>query len=169
MKIFALAVLAAAVAAAQGPDWKTLTGTARTIQNGVKNNVLKSAEKMPEDQYGFKPTPEIRSFGQLIGHITDASNTFCSAVLGQENPSPGIEKSKSSKADLVAALKASMEVCDKAYAIPESQAMEMAKFRNQERSKISLLQFNSYHTNLHYGNLVTYLRLKGITPPSSER
>jgi uncharacterized damage-inducible protein DinB len=111
----------------------------------------------------------VRTFAQLVGHLADANNAFCSAALGVANPNPGIEKSKSSKADLVAALKAAIELCDKAYEINDTQAVEIVKFRNQERSRISLLQFNSFHSNLHYGNLITYLRLKKITPPSSER
>ena len=169
MKIFVLAISCTAALLAQGPDWKSLSGTARTIQNGVKGNVLKSADKMSDEQYSFKPTPDIRSFGQLIGHLADANNTFCSASLGIPNPAPGIEKSKTSKADLVAALQAAMALCDKAYDINDEKATEMVKFRNQERSRLSLLQFNSFHSNLHYGNLVTYMRLKGVTPPSSEK
>ena len=169
MKTVLLAVSCAMALAAQGPDWKTLSGSARAIQNIVKGNVIKSAEKMPEGEYSFKPTPEVRSFGQLIGHIADANNNFCAAAQGVENPNPGIEKSKTTKADLVEALKAAMSFCDKAYDITDSQATQMVKFRNQERSRLSLLQFNSFHSNLHYGNLVTYLRLKGLTPPSSER
>jgi len=169
MKILALAVLCALVLAGQSPDWKTLSGAARTVQNTVKGNLIKSAEKMPEDQYSFKPTPDIRAFGQLIGHAADANNTYCSAALGVPNPNPGVEKSKTTKAELVAALKAAMELCDKAYDVTDAQGTEIVKFRNQERSRLSLLQYNSFHSNLHYGNMVTYLRLKGIVPPSSER
>lgn len=168
-RLFVLALCCAAGSLAQGPDWKSLNGAARAIQNTVKGNIIKSAEKMPDDQYGFQPTPDVRTFAQLVGHLADANNAFCSAALGVANPNPGIEKSKSSKADLVAALKAAIELCDKAYEINDTQAVEIVKFRNQERSRISLLQFNSFHSNLHYGNLITYLRLKKITPPSSER
>ena len=108
MKTLVLTVSCAAVLASQSPDWKTLSGAARSIQNAVKGNVVKSADKMPEDQYSFKATPDVRSFGQLIGHIADANNNFCAAAQGVENPNPGIEKSKTSKADLVAALNAAM-------------------------------------------------------------
>ena len=64
------------------------------IYNTVKNNLVKAAEKMPEENYAFKPTPEVRSFGQLVGHVADAQYGFCSAALGEKNPAPGIEKSK---------------------------------------------------------------------------
>jgi uncharacterized damage-inducible protein DinB len=171
MKTFAIALACASVAAAQqapAPDWKTLGGTAKTMYTAVKTNIVKSAERMPDDGYSFKATPEVRSFAQLIGHLADANNTFCSGSLGLQNPNPGIEKSKSSKADLVAALKAAMELCDKAYDVTEAQAAEMIKFRNAERTRFSMLVYNAFHSNLHYGNVVTYLRLKKITPPSTE-
>ena len=71
----------------------------------AKNNIIRAAEKMPEENYAFKPTPEVRSFGQLIGHVADAQYLFCSAVLGKPNPAPGVEKSKTTKAELVQALK----------------------------------------------------------------
>lgn len=169
MKTIAAGLLTAAALLAQAPDWKTLGSTARTVQNTVKNNILKSAEKMPEEHYAFKPTPDIRSFGQLIGHLADANNNYCAGSMSAPNPSPGIEKSKTTKADLVAALKAAIELCDKAYGLTEAEGAEVVKYRNQERNRLGMLQYNSFHSNLHYGNLVTYMRLKGITPPSSEK
>jgi uncharacterized damage-inducible protein DinB len=168
-KLTLLALAGAAAALAQAPDWKSLSGAANAVQSTVRNNVMKSAEKMPEEHYGFQPTPEVRTFGQLVGHLADAANNYCAASLGAPNPNPGIEKSKSSKADLVAALTAALEFCDGAYKVNDAQALEIVKYRNQERSRLSLLVYNSFHLNLHYGNAVTYMRLKGITPPSSER
>ncbi|MGH9721978.1 MAG: DinB family protein [Bryobacteraceae bacterium] len=164
-----LALLCAAVLAAQGPDLKTISGGAKAVQNTVKANILKSAEKMSEENYSFKPTPEVRSFGQLIGHLADANNNACAGAMGVSNPSPGIEKSKTSKADLVAALAAAIAFCDKAYDITDAQAAELVKVRNSERTRLSVLQGNSFHSNLHYGNIITYMRLKGVTPPSSDR
>jgi uncharacterized damage-inducible protein DinB len=170
MKTLALALLGTTLTFAQmRPDYSTLSGSVKTVYGMVRNNILLSAEKMPEDQYGFKPTDGVRTFGQLIGHLADANNGMCSASMGTQNPNPGIEKSKTSKADLVAALKSALELCDKAYDITEAQAMEKIKFRNNERVRAGHLNYNAFHSNLHYGNLVTYLRLKGITPPSSDR
>lgn len=169
MKTLALAFLCTAALTAQGPDYSSVSASVKTVYSLVKNNIVKSAEKMPEDQYGFKPTDGVRSFGQLIGHLADANNNMCSASLGIPNPNPGIEKSKTTKADLVAALKSAMELCDKAYDITDAQALEMIKYRNSERIRVGHLHYNAFHSNLHYGNLVTYLRLKTITPPSSER
>ncbi len=135
----------------------------------VKGYILRSAEKMPEENYSFKPTPEVRSFGQLLGHIADSQYMFCAPVLGKPNPAPGVEKSKTTKAELVQALKDAFAFCDSAYAGPtDGQLAERVKFFGREQAKITVLSFNTSHTNEHYGNLVTYMRLKGIVPPSSE-
>ncbi len=135
----------------------------------AKNNILKSAEKMPEENYSFKPTPEVRNFGALVGHVADASYMFCSAVLGEKAPVSGVEKGKTAKADLVAALDAAFKYCDKAYdGLTDATASELVKFFGSDRAKLSVLSFNNMHDFEHYGNMVTYLRLKGIVPPSSE-
>ncbi len=169
MRILTLILLALPLAA-QAPDYKTNSGSARAYQKTISGYVMRAAEKMSEDNYSFKATPEVRSFGQLVGHIADANNNFCAASLGEQNPSPGIEKGKTTKADLTAALKAAIAYCDKAYnTLTEANASDAMKFRTSERSRLSLLMFNTIHMNEHYGNIVTYMRLKGIVPPSSER
>jgi uncharacterized damage-inducible protein DinB len=144
-----------------------LSAANRQLYGMAKSNVVKSAENMPEENYSFKPTPEVRSFGQLVGHVSDANYTFCSAVLGEKSPVSGIEKGKTSKADLVAAVKASFEYCDKAYELPESDIAQKVTFFGQERPKLTILEFNNMHDMEHYGNMVTYLRLKNLVPPSS--
>lgn len=153
---------------AQAPDLKTLTGGAKALQNQVSGVILRSAEKMPEEHFSFKPTPDVRSFGALLGHIADAQYLFCSAVIGEKNPAPGVEKTKSSKADLTQALKDGFAYCDKAYAIADSDAATAVKFFGGERTKLNVLSFNTSHNYEHYGNLVTYMRMKGLVPPSSE-
>lgn len=146
-----------------------LSSGEKALYGIAKNNVVRAAEKMPEEQYSFKPTPEVRSFGQLVGHVADAQYLFCSAVVGEKNPAPGVEKSKTTKAELVQALKDAVAYCDKAIGgLPESQVAETVKFFGTERSKLSVLSFNTMHTMEHYGNMVTYMRMKGLVPPSSE-
>lgn len=153
---------------AQGPA-NPLSAGQKGIYTMVKNNVLKAADKMPEENYAYKPTPEVRSFGQLIGHIADAQYLFCSAVLGEKNPALGIEKGKTTKADLVEALKEGFAYCDKAYdGMTDAQAAEIVKFFGRDQAKLSVLAFNTAHDDEHYGNIVTYMRLKNLVPPSSE-
>lgn len=164
--MFAALALSAISLNAQNP----VSGGQKFLANMVKNNIIRSAERMPEENYSFKPTPDVRSFGQLIGHVADAQYLFCSAVLGTPNPAPGVEKSKTSKADLVQALKDGFAYCDKAYdGMTDAQAAATVKFFGAEQAKVTVLSFNTAHNNEHYGNIVTYLRLKGLVPPSSER
>src|SRR5438552_18040191 len=140
------------------------------IYNTVKNNLVKAAEKMPEENYAFKPTPEVRSFGQLVGHVADAQYGFCSAVLGEKSPMTGsVEKTKTSKADLVQALKDAFAYCDKAYdGMTDDDAVQTVKFFGRDTPKLGVLSFSNMHDYEHYGNMVTYMRLKKIVPPSSE-
>lgn len=133
------------------------------------DNIIKSAEQMPEAKYSFKPTPEVRSFGQLIGHIAGSQYLFCSAALGDKPTSEDdIEKTKTSKADLVAAIKSSTEYCKKAYALSDASASGMTKLFGQDASKVGVLIRNASHDAEHYGNIVTYLRINGMVPPSSQ-
>ena len=161
--------LSAALLQAQSASDPLSAGN-KGLYNMVKNNLVKAAEKMPEENYSFKPTPEVRSFGQIVGHVADAQYLFCSVVRGEKNPAPGIEKSKTTKADLVKALNDGFAYCDKAYnAMTDAQAAEMVKFFGQDRAKLTVLSFNIAHDDEHYGNLVTYMRMKGLVPPSSEQ
>lgn len=163
-----IAVGAFALACAlQAQTENPLSTEAKQAYTGVKNNLLKAAEKMPEENYGFKPTPEIRSFGQLIGHIADAQTRTCAAVNSeQKTPSAG---SKTSKADLVAALKEAFADCDRAYdSLTDATASSMIKTPRGQRSKLGALVGNTIHDNEEYGYLAVYMRLKGVVPPSSE-
>jgi len=146
-----------------------LAADAKRLYLLTVTNISKSAEKVPEENYSFKPTPEVRSFGQLIGHVADAQYLFCSAVKGDKPTPMGIEKSKTSKADLIAALKEAVGYCTAVYdEMNDKAAAETVKFFGRDQTKLGVLSFNSIHNYEHYGNLVTYMRLKGIVPPSSE-
>lgn len=146
-----------------------LSAGGKGIYNIVKNDLIKAAEKMPEENYAFKPTPEVRSFGQILGHVADAQYMFCSTAMGVKNPAPGIEKSKTSKADLVQALNDAFAYCDKAYnGMTDAHAADTVKLFGHDQTKLTVLAFNAAHDFEHYGNLVTYMRMKGLVPPSSE-
>ncbi|HEY1496820.1 MAG TPA: DinB family protein [Candidatus Solibacter sp.] len=135
----------------------------------MKSWILTSAEKMPAENYSFKPTDSIRSFGQLIGHVGDAQYIFCSVALGEKNPTPKIEETRSSKADLIASLKDAFAYCDKAYdGMNDTNGLQTVKMFGGDMAKFSVLSVNNMHASEHYGNIVTYLRLKNIVPPSSE-
>ncbi len=141
----------------------------KDVYKGVKDIILRSAEKMPEENYTFKPTEAVRSYGQILGHVADAQYLFCSLVLGEKNPAPKIEQTKTSKADLIAALKDAFAYCDKAYdGMTDASGAQMVKFFGGDTPKLGVLSVNSMHTVEHYGNLVTYMRLKNIVPPTSE-
>ena len=169
-QLIVFAIAGAGLLSAQAPDMKSASGYLRAVQGNLKNNVVKAAEKMPEESYGFRPSHDVRTFGQLLGHIANAEFNFCAAVLGEKNPNTGnIEKEKSSKADIVAALNEAFGYCQKAYEyLGDDKIGETAKMGNSERSKFGVLAFNNAHTNEHYGNIVTYMRIRGLVPPSSE-
>jgi uncharacterized damage-inducible protein DinB len=135
----------------------------------VKDMLLRSAQKMPEENYNFKPTDTVRSYGQILGHVADAQYLFCSIALGEKNPDLKIEQTKTSKADLIAALNSAFAYCDKAYdGMTDASATQMVKLFGNDTPRLAALTVNNMHNMEHYGNLVTYMRLKNIVPPSSE-
>lgn len=136
----------------------------------IKTPIIRTAEKVGEDLYAFKPTPDVRSLGQLIGHIADGNYGICSMASGMKPAARGIEKSATTKAALQKALADSFAFCEQAVAsMDEKKSVEMIKgIDGSMQPRLMVLAFNNSHLNEHYGNLVTYMRLKGIVPPSSE-
>lgn len=132
--------------------------------------VIAAAEKMPEENYSFKPTPDVRSFGQLVGHLADSQYFFCASVVGETKPPDGFEKNKASKAELVAALKEAVAYCSTTNAgMTDAKGSEMMKMMNSDFAKLTVLSANTAHDYEHYGNMATYMRLKGIVPSTSEK
>jgi uncharacterized damage-inducible protein DinB len=131
--------------------------------------ITRAAEQMPESDYSYKPVATVRTFGEMIGHVAGAQNMICAAALGDPQKSEDdIEKSAKTKAALVAALKASNEYCAKAYQMSDAATAGMTKLFGQDRSKAFALSLNATHVGEHYGNIVTYMRMKGMVPPSSQ-
>ena len=161
----ALGAQGAAPAAGANPATQAVKG-----QFGmVKGVVARTAEKVPEELYSFKPTPEVRSIGQLLGHIADSQFGMCAAAAGEKPPQTGIEKTVTSKAQLSKAVVDSNAYCDKVIAgMDDKKGMEIVQFFTGPTPRLHVLTFNIAHSYEHYGNLVTYMRLKGIVPPSSE-
>ena len=151
------------------PPANPITASEKGVYSFVSSAVIGAAQKMPEENYSFKPTPDVRSFGQLVGHVADASYMFCSQASGEPNPTKDIEKTKTSKADLVAAVKDAVAYCNKAFdTMTDVKGSQMVKFFTFDLARLTLFSLNTAHTDEHYGNMVTYLRLKGIVPPTSE-
>src|ERR1022692_3702066 len=154
---------AATALRAQSP----MTAEVTVVYKGVSADILKAAEKMPEGDYAFQPTSEVRTFGKLIAHVANAQMGLCSIAKGEMKR--GDAASKTSKAELVAALKASSEVCDSAYSgMTDAEGATIVKTPLGNKSKLGLLNFNVAHDNEMYGTMAVYLRMKGIVPPSTE-
>ncbi len=153
--------------AAQGND---LSFEVKRDYESVRNYFIRAAEKMPEADYGFRPSPDVRTFGQQVAHVADDQYNLCAPALGQTRRAAytAIEKSLSKKAELVAALKDAFAYCDRAYGeLTDASGAEPVTGRM--RTKFGMLNWNLWHTWEHYGNIVVYLRMKGLVPPSSER
>ena len=119
----------------------------------VSDWVTKAADLVPADKYAYKPTASVRTFGQIIGHIADSYNYYCARAAGRSVQwSDAIEKGPTDKATLAPKLKQALGVCTTAYG---------------GTGDIGQMMANVAHTNLHYGNLITYIRMLGMTPPSS--
>jgi hypothetical protein len=163
-------LLAAALSATPGlfaQSLESLITESHNAYNSVKNNLLKAADKMPEDAYSFRPTPELQTFGQRIAHVAGQIGQ-CSGLTGERKMTDA--NSKTAKADLVAALKASFDACDAAWeSMNEKTAMEMVAGRGgSQRTKLAVLIGNTLHIDEVYGTMTVYMRLKGMVPPSSE-
>ena len=157
----------AAQAAATEPD--PLIGSAADAAGFFKDMFTKAAEQMSEEDYAFKPTPEVRSFGQILAHVADSNYWFCASVKGEKPRADDLEKTKTTRADIQKALAESFAYCDGAYAgMTEAKAKTMLPFRGKPRPALALLLFRTHHAALHYGNVITYMRLRGKVPPSSQ-
>jgi uncharacterized damage-inducible protein DinB len=167
--LFAAALFFAVPAFAQAPAPVTGVGTAKSVWEMAAGNVLKSAEMLPEADYSFKPVATVRSFADMFGHVAGSEYMFCAAALGEPaKAEDDIEKTVKSKSGLIAALKSAAEYCNRAYAMTDAQATGTTKLFGSDNSKYFALMLNAAHVDEHYGNLVTYLRIKGMVPPSSQ-
>ncbi len=169
---FFLVFLSCCALPAQPPN--QLVSEAKFPWTVVRDNLLKMAEKMPAENYGFKPTPEIESFGQRMAHIAGANLFICEGVKGQQT-TPRPRPATTSKPELIALLKQSSAACDSAFdSLTDATAMEKISSRlggpfppEPTRTKLATLNNMVRHSNEMYGYMCVYLRLKGIVPPSS--
>jgi uncharacterized damage-inducible protein DinB len=143
---------------------------ARMAAQTVPAWLAKAAEQMSDEDYAFRPTPEVRTFGQLIAHVADQDYEFCAAASGEQQPVRDVEKTKTTRADIKAALADAQAYCNGVYArLTEASGKVMVPLRGRQMPALAVLLFKTHHNSLHYGNVVTYMRLRGKVPPSSER
>jgi hypothetical protein len=136
----------------------------------LKVNVLKAADKMPAEDYSYKPTPDVRTFARVVNHVTEAQFMICGSVNHSDAATKKAPPETADKATIVDALKASYDECDKAYAgVTEANMAEVIKAGPFSRSRLGLLWGNVSHDNEQYATLALYMRLKGLVPPSSEK
>jgi uncharacterized damage-inducible protein DinB len=172
-----LAIPAAAQTGQKDLPADPLSSSLRNLYKGTRNDIARAAEKMPEEFYGLRPGPqiEVRTYGQIIGHLANFNYMWCAQAKGEKNPNEGndFEKLKT-KADFVKAINGALTYCDGVYAaLTDASGMQMIEVtqengKQQRVLRISQLMLNVFHNNEHYGNIVTYLRIKSIVPPSSE-
>jgi uncharacterized damage-inducible protein DinB len=129
--------------------------------------VLQSAMDVPEEKYGFKASPDVRSFAELFAHVAGSQSMFCAVALGESQPAEDAVKA-TTKAALIEALKKSNADCDRAYAQTNAEASRNVDVFGEKRSRLYALILNATHDGEHYGNLVTYMRMNGMVPPSSK-
>jgi len=152
------------------PAANPAVNTARILWEQLTGHITTAAEDLPDSTYSYRPTAAVRSFGQIIGHVAGARYHICAAALGgPAREEDEIERSRAAKGELLAALKASTEYCARAYAQTDQAAQQRTKLVGQERTRLFALGFNATHNAEHYGNIVTYLRLNGMVPPTSRR
>jgi len=148
-------------AAPAGPAGETLAS-----YNRLKPNIIKAAEKMPEEDYQFKPTPGERVFARVVNHVTEAQMSTCSALNGGTFDKTRVPADSASKADIIAGLKASFDECDKAYAaLTDANILEPVGPR--KRTRMAMAWGNISHDNEQYAEMSGYMRLKGVNPPTA--
>jgi uncharacterized damage-inducible protein DinB len=152
----------------------SMAAVLKSMHATIRRNLAEAAANMPVDEYVFKPTPQVRSFGQLVGHLANANFFFCSQAKGEQSPSTADFEKSTEKTALVKALRDSLAYGDGVYAATTdanfNQLVRIAGPNGgSQAGRGAVLLFNTTHNNEHYGNIVVYMRLKGHVPPSTAR
>lgn len=168
--LLALIVAPPLFAQAPGSPLRSPDSEVRDQWNTVSKYLARSAAAVTESSYGYKPVATVRSFGQIVAHVAGSQMMFCAAALGEPVPKEDDfeKRTTMSKAELIAALDASNTYCARAYQVPSSQLGGPVEMFGQHFTKGSILLLNATHDNEHYGNIVTYMRMLGLVPPSSQ-
>ena len=181
--VIVLAVLIPSAASAQttGAGYEdaltpSLASVARTMHATIRRDLAEAAQSMPASEYSFRPTPEVRTFAQLVGHVVNANWFFCAQARQEKPPNSTNHEQLTDKDALVKALNDSLDYCDQAYSSTTdanfNQPVRMGAglgMKGANTVRGAILIFNTTHNNEHYGNIVVYMRLKGHVPPSTAR
>lgn len=174
MMLIAAGVMAAPAEAQSAGGTNPISSAIRSGWDAAKRNIARSAELMPEADYGFRPVDTVRTFGQILAHVAGANYVTCSAAKGEKSPfaEDAFEKTAKTRTQIVKALNDSIAYCDAAYAaLDDTRAAQIVDlpFAAGKGARATPLMTNTGHLQEHYGNLVTYFRIKGIVPPSSRQ
>jgi len=152
----------------------SLAAVAKAMHGTIRQNLARAAEAMPADEYAFSPTPDVRTFAQLVGHVINANFFFCAQAAGEKSPAARNYEQVAEKGALVAALNEALAYCDTVYGATTdasyNQPVKMPPGPGNPAADTvrgAVLTFNTAHNNEHYGNIVVYMRLKGHVPPST--
>ena len=157
--------LAVSTAAAQSP-----AAEAKALWKSSIGYLNQSADEISESMYSYKPSPDVRSFGELFAHIAGSQKMYCAMALGEQVPGEGdVEKTAKTKAAIVAALKESNTYCERAYSQADDALKPPVDIFGTQHPRFYALLANAAHNGEHYGNIVTYMRLNKLVPPSSRR
>jgi len=156
-------------AQSNGGSSAAVTTSLKGLHDITANNIMETAMMLDEDLYAYQPTEDVRTTGELLAHIANAQFLFCSIAAGADNPSEvNFEETATMKDDIIAALESGFDYCAGVYeGMTDETGAEMATVFGMEMARSAILAFNSTHNYEHYGNLVTYMRINGIVPPSS--
>jgi hypothetical protein len=163
-------LLAVALVAALHAQDNPFSDDARQSYALVKDSLLKAADRMPAEDYPFRTTPKVRTFGEMIAHVANGQMLMCGVVKGEKSiANPQFKPAETAKTDLIAELKASFDYCDPIYqSMTDAAGTAKVKWFIGDMSRLGLLNWNISHDNEMYGIIGAFLRIKGLVPPSSE-
>lgn len=166
----ALALVAAPVTAQdhmmEGGHTEPVASIAK-LQDQFMGWIVAASERVPVSEYSFQPTPEIRTFSQLFGHVANSNFMFCAGVKGEEDPN-ATDFEKGTRTEIIMGLKAAQRYCEDAAKFGAEHSHDARELFGTKGDVTWLYAFNIAHNAEHYGNVVTYMRLKGMVPPSSQ-
>ena len=147
---------------------RAAVAAARANWLAAHNYIVRSAEMMSEADFAFRPVATVRTFAAIVAHVADDEMGWCAQVLGEPRTTTEFEKKLTAKADVLKAIRDAGTYCQKAYALSDAQGAEMTTIWGAQQTKIRGLMDNAAHDWEHDGNIVTYMRIKGMVPPSSQ-